>query len=611
VNHTKHPNLETPERLTDYLGSENGQISLSIPDGVLPAFLIEAYNATIEGQPHRAVAALTQQNIDLVDQMAAGRRHGGLASLLTLAIVLQRLGRQDEALHRYEILTGVEPHPLLFNEQALLHRIRGRFSQALHCSRRVLDTAAHGQHILDVYVYDLVNAGYLEEGLAVIKQQVEQGTVSAALHSHLLLCSHYLPNLDQASLLQEHIRWAQMHAPMHLAIQHHTNQLDPNRCLRIGYISHTFIEHVTTGQLEALLDGYNRNSIKVIGYGSMQTPDQVTERLSAKMDLYRSVYGMEDRAVADLIRQDQIDILVCVTGHTAGHSLGVLAYKPAPIQVDWSSMDTTGMTQVDYRLTDHWLDPPGADQWYVEQLMRLPGGFLRYVPRQDMGTVTSLPALRNGYVTFGSFNCHSKMNSSVVSLWSEVLQACPGSRLLLKCAPGFDPEFRSRLYSLFEQHGVSADRIRILGRIALEAHWRLYQQMDIALDTYPYNGNITTLDALWMGVPVVSLAGPVWVSRLGLSVLTNIGFEQFVATSREQYVGKVMALAANLDALQTLRMTMRQRLLNSPLHDVGDFAREVEEAFRHMWRHYCKERVDDDVVCGAVPSRSKYEGMLQ
>ena len=611
MTHTGHPTRETSERLTDCLGSAHGQISLSIPDGVLPRFLIEAYNATVEGQSDRAVAVLTQQNIDLVDQMAADKRHGGVASLLPLAIVLQRLERQEEALQRYEILTGIEPNPLLFHEQALLHHMRGHYSQALHCRRRALDLMPDNQHISSAYVYDLINAGHLEDGLAIIRQQVEQGTVSADLHSHLLLCSHYLPSLDQAALLQEHVRWARMHAPVHLAAQHHANQLDPNRCLRIGFISHTFCDHAATSQFEALLDGLNRSSINVIGYGSMHPPDEVTERLSAKMDLYRSVHGMEAQAVADLIRQDLIDILVCVTGHTAGHSLGVSAHKPAPVQVDWSCINTTGMSQVDYKLTDQWLNPTGTDQWYVEKLVRLPGGFARLAPHRDVPPVTSLPALSKGFVTFGSFNHHLKINPQVVSLWSDVLKACADSRLLLKFAAGSDKEICRRYRAEFERHGVAADRVRMFGRISPEAHWKLYQRMDIALDTHPYSGFITTLDALWMGVPVVALAGQTYASRMALSILANVGFEKFVATSREQYVSKVMALAANLEALQTLRMTMRQRLLNSPLHDVGAFAREVEEAFREMWRHYCKERLDDEVVCGAATLKSRVEDVTQ
>jgi len=191
------------------------------------------------------------------------------------------------------------------------------------------------------------------------------------------------------------------------------------------------------------------------------------------------------------------------------------------------------------------------------------------------------------------------------------LQACPGSRLLLKFRPGSDQEMCRRYHAEFERHGVAADRVRIYGRLAPDAHWKLYQKMDIALDTYPYSGCITTLDALWMGVPVVSLAGPLWVSRMTLSVLAGMGFQSFVADSRPQYVAKVMALADNLAALQSLRATMRQRLRNSPLHDVGAFARDVEAAFRAMWRRYCNDRLAHAATAGPVPSTSRCREVTQ
>lgn len=604
-----HPGCERTERLTDYLQSANGQIILTMPDGVLPAFLIEAYNATVAGQCDRAAALVTPEHIERVDQMAVNHEHGGLACLLTLALVLQGLNRQEEALQRYKTLTDIEPHPLLFNEQAQLHRTWGRYSLALHCSRRAREMAPDDPCLFNSYAQDLINAGHLEEGLAVIEQRVEQDAVCPDLHSQLLLCSHYLQDLDQRRLLREHKRWAQMHAPVHLARGHHANSLDPDRCLRVGFLSATFRDHAATFALEALLDGIDRDALELIGYGNIQTPDQVTERLAAKLALYRPVHGMEDRAVADLIQQDQIDILVGVTGHTAGHRLGVLAYKPAPIQVDWGCINTTGMTQVDYRFTDQWFDPPGTDEDYVEELVRLPGGWSCFCAPRDAAPLAPLPALSNGYITFGSFNHHFKINPGVVSLWSGVLRACPGSRLLLKNAAGADLEICQRLYRAFAQHGVSAERIRIFGRVAPEAHWKLYNRVDVALDTHPYNGCITTLDALWMGVPVVSLVGPAWVSRLGLSLLANVGLEKFVAHSSEQYMAKAQALCANLDVLNTIRLSMRQRMLDSPLLDAQRFAQDIADALRQMWRSHCHSQTDAHTARAASSPQSSPGGV--
>jgi predicted O-linked N-acetylglucosamine transferase (SPINDLY family) len=261
------------------------------------------------------------------------------------------------------------------------------------------------------------------------------------------------------------------------------------------------------------------------------------------------------------------------------------------------------MPQVDYKLSDHWYTPIGMDKWYVEKLVRLPGGYGCFSRPHNTGPVTPPPALRNGYITFGSFNFHLKMNSFVVSLWSQVLQACPDARLLLKFSAGSDEEMRRRYYAEFARHGVAAERIRMFGRIAPEAHWKLFQQMDIALDTYPFSGCITTLDALWMGVPVVSLAGPAFASRQSFTILARIGFEKFVASSGEQYVAKAAALAANTEALHTLRMTMRQRLQNSSVFDVKQFGREIAQAFRGMWRDYCREQGHGETASELVSSQ--------
>jgi len=337
------------QSLSDHLRSDGGQIVFTIPDGILPGFLIDAFNAAIKGELPRAAMLVEPENEAFIDRMMAEQWPGAMLGSVILAVIMQCLGRQEEALQRYEILCAIEPHPLLFNEQAFLHRSRGCYSQALPYSRRALDMAPDDQHIRHAHALDLICTGYLEQGLAVIKQQVEQGTVSAALHSELLFYSHFSPHLDPADLFREHVRWAQMHAPAHLARGHHSNPLDPDRCLRIAFLSATFCTHVAASQFEALLDGVNRDSLEVIGYGNVRVSDEVTARLAAKMSQYRSIYEVSDRTVADMIQKDEIDILVGVTGHARGHRLGVLAYKPAPIQVDWSCINTTGMSQVDYR----------------------------------------------------------------------------------------------------------------------------------------------------------------------------------------------------------------------------------------------------------------------
>jgi len=582
--------MTTAIRLSECIYAKDGQIQFNIPDGVLPGFLIEAFNVAATGDMAECERLLTAEGVAFVDRMRNGALPGGPLASLILAILLQRMGRYDQALQRYQTLASLEPHPLLFNEQAVILHSLGRFSEAVERRRRALDLMPHERAIREAYSMDLIQAGFVREGLAVLQELVEQGAISPGMHSNLLFYSHCLPEMDQAGLLELHRQWARTHAPVHLAQTHHPNDLDLDRRIRIGYISADFHRHSANLMFEAMLTGRDPSAVVVFGYGSVDQPDDVTDRFASMMDAYRPIQDLDDGTVADLIRQDEIDILVEVAGHTGGHRLTVLAHKPAPIQVDWGGINTTGMDQVDYRLTDSWLDPPGIQSGYVETLVHLPGGFSRFAPLQAVPPVGPLPAMGNGVVTFGSFNGHMKINTYILGLWAQVLRHCPGSRMLVKYRSLSDEGIRRRLCAEFERHGISSDRIHVEGWKDDERHWDLYNQVDVCLDTYPYNGCITTLEALWMGIPVVSLAGRICVSRVGLSAMACAGLAKFVASSGEEYVAKAVALTRDLETLAKLRRNLRQVMAASPLHDVRGYARELEAAYRQMWRRWCQTR---------------------
>jgi predicted O-linked N-acetylglucosamine transferase (SPINDLY family) len=340
---------------------------------------------------------------------------------------------------------------------------------------------------------------------------------------------------------------------------------------------------------ESLLDGHDRMVVEVYGYSQVTCPDQTTWRLQARFDAYHSICSLDDRAVADMIEADRIDILVDLAGHTGGNRLGVLALKPAPIQVTYLGYpDTTGMDQVDYRLTDSLSTPLLLQPYYTEQLVHLPQGYLCFRAPEFAPQVDPPPSLKNGYVTFGSFNDSCKVNGPLIALWAQILEANPGSKLLVKSRAGDDPPVRQLFLDQFQRAGILQERIVIEGQKPAIEYLRLYNQVDIALDTFPYNGTTTTCDALWMGVPVISRVGQHHASRVGLSILSHVGLGSLAVASSEEYVAKATALAGNPEDLENIRASMRPRMMASPFCHAKTFAQTVESAYRQMWHMWCR-----------------------
>jgi len=372
----------------------------------------------------------------------------------------------------------------------------------------------------------------------------------------------------------------------------HTNNPDPDRKLRVGYISPDFRRNSVAYFFESLLDGHNRQQVETFGYANVEFEDEFTQRLKEKFDHYRDIYSTDDRTLTELVERDRIDILVDLAGHTGDNRLTAIACKPAPIQVTYLGYpDTTGIKAVDYRLTDNLAEPPDSQKFYTEELVFLPEGFLCYRPPDFAPTVVTLPLDEKGYVTFGSFNNSCKINPMIVELWVEILNACPNSHFMLKLKGGDEPEIKDRYAGYFENAGIDLDRLDIYGWQNPTEHLKLYNQVDIALDTFPYNGTTTTCEALWMGVPVISLVGSEHhISRVGLSILSRVGLEFFAATEPSEYVSKAVALAENQQSLRHIRSSMRARIAASGLCHAKAFAGQVETAYRKMWHRWCQTR---------------------
>jgi predicted O-linked N-acetylglucosamine transferase (SPINDLY family) len=573
--------------LSKCLTSNNGQMALSLPEEILPGILIDANEAVNTGRTSEARDLLDDQNVEAVCKIAeehAGHRN---TIYLLLGVILQKVGRPAGALIYYLKILEREQNALVANEIANIYKQTGHYSEAEHYRTLAMEVEPDNIGLWSNRAIDLITLGRATEGIELMRRALEKNP-SNSLHSNILWYMQYLPDLDPKSLFEENKRWGQIHAPSSMARKFHANDPDPHRRLRVGYLCPDFRLHPTASTFEPFLDGHDRELVEIYGYGNVAVPDKVTAHLKRRFDHYRHVFGTSDETLVNLIERDKIDILVVIGGRVANNRLIATAYKPAPIQVDYGATNTTGMEQIDYRLTDRLLSPPGSEGLSVEELAYLPGGLYCFKPAEDAPAVAPLPALRNGYVTFGSFNACVKSNPYILSIWANVLKANDSSRFLMKINGGNNELLSEHFHNLFEQHGVAKERIDIRNWTPRLEHLQLYGDVDIILDTYPFNGAMTTLEGLWMGVPPISLVGEHgFISRTGLSILSRIGLEFFAVSTPAEYVAKATALATNLPALAKIRASMRQRVECSSLRDARAFARGLEDAYRRMWHRWC------------------------
>ncbi len=435
----------------------------------------------------------------------------------------------------------------------------------------------------------LVSCSRVAEAIGSFRQALRLNSKLHRLHSDLLFTLNYGADQDASAVFSEHRRWGELHSLP--AVTSLGNSPDPDRRLRVGYVSPDLREHSVAYFFEPLLVNHAADSIETFCYAEVAQPDTVTQRLQPLSEHWLTTCGMSDIALSERIRADRIDILVDLAGHSSNNRLLTFSTRAAPVQVTYLGYpNTTGLKAVDYRLTDGWADPPGqTEKFHTEKLVRLPQGFLCYRPPADSPPVASLPATTRGHIAFGSFNNLQKMTPEVVALWAELLHAVPDSRLVLKNYSLGDPALRARQFQLFAECGIPADRLDLRGRNdTLAEHLASYGDIDVALDSFPYNGTTTTCEAMFMGVPVVTLAGDRHAARVSASLLTQVGLSNLIAETPNAYLRIATELAADLEILAQLRAELRQRMTASPLFDGKRFARDVEHAYRDMWRDWCK-----------------------
>jgi predicted O-linked N-acetylglucosamine transferase (SPINDLY family) len=350
-----------------------------------------------------------------------------------------------------------------------------------------------------------------------------------------------------------------------------------------------FQDHAQAFFLEPLFTNHDKTQFEVYGYAINERKDSCTDRFCTYLTELRDVSTLEDAELAALIREDCIDVLVDFNMHMAGTRLRAYAEKPAPVQICWLAYPgTTGLPQMDYRITDANMDPEGAPySMYSEKSLRLPDAFWCYDPLTDGPEISEPPALQNGYVTFGSLNAYWKTNPGLFALWAKVMKAVPGSRFVLLTAGA---EAERRALEAFAKQGIEASRIQCVSRRAREAYLAGHSAFDIALDTLPYSGHTTTLDALWMGVPVLTLVGKTAAGRAGLSVMRCVGLPELVTETEQEFVERAQQLSQDLPKLAELRRTLRERLRSSVAMDGARFAGHFEAALRHAWGAWCEQK---------------------
>jgi predicted O-linked N-acetylglucosamine transferase (SPINDLY family) len=438
----------------------------------------------------------------------------------------------------------------------------------------------------------MVTEGQVEEGVAAMRLVEQLAPDLAQLQMTRIMFRNYDPAASPVALFEDHRAFGMRfrgHLPPLAGPA--GSEPDPERRLRIGYLSPDFRTHSVAYFLAPIFQSFDRDQHDAIAYAQVRQPDQVTGHFRELATAWRDVTRLDDQALAEQIRRDRIDILVELAGYTANSRLLALTARPAPIQISYLGYpNTTGLPQIDYRITDGIADPAGADALHTETLIRLPRCFLCYAFGTHAPAVGPPPFERRGHVTFGSLNSFSKVNAGVVALWARVLHAVPRSRLLLKALASGQQMARAHLLRQFARHGIKPERIELVPFAASPVdHLAVYNRIDIALDTHPYNGTTTTCEALWMGVPVITLPGRRHASRVGASLLSTIGFPAGIAADEQDYVATAQLLADNPELLRLARRNLRHDVARSALCDRHDHSRHLEAAYRAVWRLWCAE----------------------
>jgi predicted O-linked N-acetylglucosamine transferase (SPINDLY family) len=507
-----------------------------------------------------------------------------------LGMALMNQGEVQEAVLSFRLALDLRPDmAAAHNNLGLALAAQGDPDGALACYERAVESNRDHAGALTNLGNAYKDQGRLGEAIVCYRRAMVQRPEDSAHHSNLLLAMNYKAGADPLEILHEARCYNEQHAASLAAVSLQPVRPLAGRRLRIGYVSGDFREHPAAYFLEPILASHNHGRFEVFCYSNVAQPDTVTQRLQRYVDEWRSLVGITDEQAAEVIRRDSIDILVDLAGHTGGNRLLIFARRPAPVQVSYLGyLGTTGLSTIDYYITDAHTDPPGlTETHFQEQLVRLPDSAFCYQPGLAPEVSAEWPARLAGGLTFGSLNTLAKLSMEVLTLWGRVLAAVPASRMALRSGAGHWVEDWVR--NALALHGVVPERIVFLPRTASRFDYlKLYRGVDVCLDPFPYNGVTTTCDALWMGVPVVTLAGRTHVSRMGVRFLSSVGLDELITQAPEAYVQLATRLAGDLPRLTALRRGLRERMSRSPLMDAMQLTLHLEETYQAMWDQWLR-----------------------
>lgn len=507
--------------------------------------------------------------------------------------VLQSRGLLDEAKEKYLHALRLEPnlHDAHTNLGVILNTTR-QFEESIRSFQRSLDIKpdfgpAHvnlGNVLKDI--------GKVEESLASFRRALAIDPKNLQARNNLLFVLNYLNEQSGELMLEEAKLFGEIVKQMATAYATWEVEKNPDKTLRIGFVSGDLCNHPVgyflVGVLQALSLGAS-DHLMLHAYPTRAIIDETSKRIRGFCAGWRPAIGLPDEEFARLIRADKIDILFDLSGHTANSRLPVFAWKPAPLQVSWLGyFATTGVTEIDYFIADPWTLPDSQEIFFTEKIWRLPETRLCFTAPETNVAVSPLPAMANGYITFGCFNNLTKMNDAVVDVWARILRAMPTSKLFLKSQQTGESTQREKLLMRFSKRGIPEERLILEDYGPREQYLTAYQRVDIGLDPFPYPGGTTTAEALWMGIPVLTLAGETFIARQGIGLMMNAGLAEWVAMDPDDYVQKALTHSTNIFALAALRAGLRQQVLASPVFDARKFATHFDEALRNMWRMWCE-----------------------
>jgi predicted O-linked N-acetylglucosamine transferase (SPINDLY family) len=558
-------------------------IGITVESHLLPDFLNQANALVRSNHLEAARELLSDAHIAEVEQRIAV--DPSLTDLMyILAKLLQDVGFAEQAAAWYRRIVAVEPHVKVL----CLLADQVKPTQAIRYLAQAHERAPHDDGILRSYAHNLLQCGRIAEGLEQYKKLQARHPGQWEPQLRILWNQHYLPGFSDAYFKTAYMQWARRFLVTDDPISDYTNTPQPDRRLKLGLISGEFRNNTPLTPFELIWTLLDRDAFELFAYSSVRESNDGTERWQGIVDVYRDIQDLDDRAAARLIHEDRIDILLEVGGYCQASRLGVMAYAPAPLQVDYGSLSTTGHPRIQYRFSCPVLTPPAALSDFTEETLYL-SPMCPYAPPDVSPLVGPLPAREQGMVTFGAFNNHRKINDFALDLWAEILRQVPRSRLVLKFPEGDNPDLVDTYRQQLQRRGVDRSRVTAHGSTDHMTHLELMGRCDLMLDTYPYNAARGTMEALWMGVPTVTLVGDSFVAREGLAIQSQVGLEVFAAASPAEYIAKAVSFVRQLDHLEAIRLSLRQRMLQSPLCDPKGWTQKFAQALRGIWTRWCHE----------------------